>query len=44
MNAPQMASMMLGYDAQDEKNLEEKFKPRIKAYLKTLLKAYLVKK
>jgi TetR/AcrR family transcriptional regulator len=43
MNAPQMASMMFGYDTQDEKNLEEKFKPRIKAYLKTLLKAYLVK-
>jgi TetR/AcrR family transcriptional regulator len=43
MNAPQMASMMFGYDTQDEKNLEEKFKPRIKVYLKTLMKAYLVK-
>lgn len=37
-----MSSTMLGYDIQDEKVLEEQFKPRIKKYLKTLLKAYLV--
>lgn len=43
INAPQLTSMMLGYDILDEKNLEEKFKPRIKAYQKRLLKAYLVK-
>jgi AcrR family transcriptional regulator len=42
INTPHMTSMMLGYDIQDEKNLEEKFKPRIKTYLKTLLKAYLI--
>jgi AcrR family transcriptional regulator len=43
INAPQLTSMMIGYDVTDEKNLEEKFKPRIKNYLKELLKAYLVK-
>ena len=43
INTPLMTSSMLGYDIQDEKNLEEKFKPRIKTYLRTLLKAYLVK-
>jgi AcrR family transcriptional regulator len=42
INTPHMTSSMLGYDIQDEKNLEEKFKPRIKSYLKTLLKAYLL--
>src|ERR1700761_6548100 len=42
INTPHMTSTMLGYDIQDEKNLEEKFKPRIKKYLKTLLKAYLL--
>jgi AcrR family transcriptional regulator len=42
INAPNMTSMLLGYDIQDEKNLEEKLKPRIKAYLKKLLKIYLV--
>jgi len=43
INAPQLTSMMLGYDILDESNLEEKFKPRIKAYQKKLLRAYLVK-
>jgi AcrR family transcriptional regulator len=42
INTPHMTSTMLGYDIQDEKNLEEKFKPRIKSYLKTLLKSYLL--
>ncbi|MEZ2335153.1 TetR/AcrR family transcriptional regulator [Mucilaginibacter sp. RCC_168] len=42
MNTPLMSSTMLGVDIQDEKVLEEQFKPRIKKYLKTLLKAYLV--
>lgn len=42
INTPHMTSTMLGYDILDEKNLEEKFKPRIKSYLKTLLKAYLL--
>jgi len=44
INTPLMTSSMLGYDIQDEKNLEEKFKPRIKTYLRALLKAYLVKR
>lgn len=43
INAPHLTSMMIGYEVSDEKNLEEKFKPRIKDYLKKLLKAYLVK-
>lgn len=43
INTPHMTSTMLGYDIQDDKNLEEKFKPRIKLYLKTLLKCYLLK-
>ncbi|MBB6112806.1 transcriptional regulator, TetR family [Mucilaginibacter lappiensis] len=42
MNTPLMSSTMLGIDIQDEKVLEEQFKPRIKTYLKNLLKAYLV--
>jgi TetR/AcrR family transcriptional regulator len=43
INAPQLTTAMLGYDIQDEKLLEEKLKPRIEAYMKKLLKAYLVK-
>jgi len=43
INAPQLTSAMLGYDIQNEKLLEEKLKPRIAAYLKKLLKAYLLK-
>jgi len=43
INAPQLTSNMLGYDIQDEKMLEERLKPRIQAYLKKLLKAYLLK-
>ncbi|MDN3550404.1 TetR/AcrR family transcriptional regulator [Mucilaginibacter aquaedulcis] len=42
VNTPLMSSTMLGYDIQDDKVLEEQFKPRIKTYLKNLLKAYLV--
>jgi AcrR family transcriptional regulator len=43
INAPQLTSDMLGYDIQNEKLLEERFKPRIDTYMKTLLKAYLLK-
>ena len=43
INAPQLTTAMLGYDIQDDKALEEKLKPRIEAYMKKLLKAYLVK-
>jgi TetR/AcrR family transcriptional regulator len=43
INAPQLTSTMLGYDIQNEKLLEERLKPRIAAYMKKLLKAYLLK-
>ncbi|MBV8391068.1 MAG: TetR/AcrR family transcriptional regulator [Mucilaginibacter sp.] len=43
VNAPQLTTAMLGFDIQDEKTLEEVVKPRIEAYMKKLLRAYLVK-
>jgi AcrR family transcriptional regulator len=42
INAPHISSLMLGHDIRDEKFLEEKLKPRIKTYMKRLLKAYLM--
>ncbi|MES2278431.1 MAG: TetR/AcrR family transcriptional regulator [Bacteroidota bacterium] len=42
VNMPLMTSTLLGYDIQDDKILEEKFKPRMKAYMKNLLKCYLL--
>jgi AcrR family transcriptional regulator len=42
INMPSISSLMLGHDIRDEKFLEEKLKPRIKTYLKRLLKAYLL--
>jgi AcrR family transcriptional regulator len=42
INSPHIASLMLGHDIRDEKFLEEKLKPRIKKYMKKLLKAYLM--
>lgn len=42
VNTPQMCTMMLGYDVQQQQNLDEKLKPRVKSYLKKLLKAYLL--
>lgn len=42
VNTPHLTSKVLGYDIQNDKLLEEKFKPRIEAYLKTLLSAYLL--
>lgn len=42
INTPNMSSLILGHDIRDEKFLEEKLKPRIKTYMKRLLKAYLV--
>lgn len=42
INMPNISSLMLGHDIRDEKFLEEKLKPRIKKYLKRLLKAYLM--
>ena len=41
LNLPLMTNAMLGYDIEDEKILEEKFKPRLKLYMKHLLKSYL---
>jgi AcrR family transcriptional regulator len=42
INAPHLSSVVMGYDIEDEKLLEERLKPRIQAYMKRLLKAYLV--
>ncbi len=42
MNTPYVSSEMFGFDMKDEKELEEKFKPRLKNYLIALLKPYLV--
>jgi AcrR family transcriptional regulator len=42
VNSPTLTSKVMGYDIQNDKNLEEKFKPRIESYLKTLLKVYLL--
>jgi hypothetical protein len=41
VNTPHISSVVLGYDVMDAKNQEEKLKPRMKTYLKKLLKAYL---
>ena len=43
INSPQIASQMLGFDTLNDQDLETKLKPRIKVYLKKLLKSYLVK-
>lgn len=42
VNTPHLSSLILGHDIRDEKYLEEKIKPRIKIYMKRLLKAYLM--
>ncbi|MBK0380149.1 TetR/AcrR family transcriptional regulator [Mucilaginibacter segetis] len=42
VNTPHIASLLLGYDVQDMTAQEELLKPRLKAYMKGLLKAYLV--
>jgi len=42
VNSPQLTSKVLGFDIQNEKLLEERLKPRIELYLKTLLKSYLL--
>ncbi len=42
INMPNISSQVLGYDIRNEKALEEKLKPRIKNYMKRLLKAYLM--
>jgi len=42
INTPHISSLLLGHDIRDEKFLEEKLKPRVKTYMKRLLKAYLM--
>ncbi|WP_184543544.1 TetR/AcrR family transcriptional regulator [Mucilaginibacter sp. FT3.2] len=38
----QLSSLILAHDIRDEKFMEEDLKPRVKTYMKRLLKAYLV--
>jgi AcrR family transcriptional regulator len=42
INNSNVSSRMLGFDVSDHKNLEEQLKPRLKLYMKKLLKAYLL--
>jgi AcrR family transcriptional regulator len=42
VNSAQLTSKMLGFDVQNDKLLEERLKPRIETYFKTLLKSYLL--
>ena len=42
MNMPHISSLLLGHDLRDEQFLEDKLKPRVKTYMKKLLKAYLM--
>lgn len=42
LNAPQICSLLLGYDTQSPQSMEEKLKPRVVAYLKKLLESYLL--
>ncbi|GAB3923495.1 TetR/AcrR family transcriptional regulator [Mucilaginibacter myungsuensis] len=43
VNMPLMSSALFGFDIQDDKMLEGQFKPRMKTYMKNLLKSYLLK-
>jgi len=42
VNMPLISSQMLGYDILDDTILEEKLKPRLKQFMKNLLKSYLL--
>jgi AcrR family transcriptional regulator len=42
INTPLMSSKLLGYDVLSEKNIEDKLKPQMKSFFKTLLKSYLL--
>ena len=42
VNTPLISSELLGYDIQDDRILEEKLKPRLKYFMKNLLKCYLL--
>ncbi|MES2061447.1 MAG: TetR/AcrR family transcriptional regulator [Bacteroidota bacterium] len=41
VNTPHISSKVLGFDVMDQDNQNKLLKPRFKAYMKTLLKAYL---
>lgn len=41
INTPHISSKVIGYDVLDAANQDRKLKPRLKTYLKRLLKAYL---
>ena len=43
INSPHISSMLLGHDLADEQYLEQDLKPRMKFYMKKLIKSYLVK-
>lgn len=43
INMPQVASRMLGNDVLDQDYLDDELNPRMKIYMKKLLKSYLVK-
>ncbi|MCJ8211964.1 TetR/AcrR family transcriptional regulator [Mucilaginibacter sp. RS28] len=43
LNTPHISSIMLGYEVHNQENLDNKLKPRLKAYLKKLLNLYLLK-
>ncbi|PAW93051.1 hypothetical protein CKK33_05900 [Mucilaginibacter sp. MD40] len=42
VNTPHLSSAILGYDVMEAKNQDEKLKPRLKTYMKNLLRAYLM--
>lgn len=41
INTPHISSVVMGYDVLDSQAQDDKLKPRLKKYLKNLLKAYL---
>lgn len=43
INSPNISSKLFGHDTLDERFLESEIKPRMKVYMKKLLKFYLVK-
>src|ERR1700712_2593835 len=43
INSPHMASTMLGHDISDEVFMEHTLKPRMKVYMKKLIKSYILK-
>jgi len=42
INTPHLSSLIIGHDVRDEKYMNEELKPRVKTYMKRLLKAYLM--